>query len=310
VSFVPRFPFLAGNRYAVLVHRSLDDDGADRPGAGAGAGGTFDLDDYAQLSIRAPIRARAPSTRVVAITPSAGAVPRNLLRCYVEFSAPMSEGEAADHVALVDRDTQVPVAGALLALDPELWDPARRRLTVLLDPARIKRGLVPHREAGYALHEGARVELVVDRQFRDADGQPLVGEARRAYVVGPDVRARIDAGRWAIGRPAAGGREALTVDFGRVLDRALLDHCVVVVDDAGRALDGSATVANGETSWTFTPAEPWSAVRHAVVIDAMLEDVAGNSVVRVFDRDLADDSHTPTPGGHVTVEFTPEPARR
>ena len=37
---------------------------------------------------------------------------------------------------------------ALLAMPPELWDRPRRRLTLLLEPGRIKRGLVPNAELG------------------------------------------------------------------------------------------------------------------------------------------------------------------
>jgi hypothetical protein len=41
------------------------------------------------------------------------------------------------------------------------------------------------------------------------------------------------------------------------------------------------------------------------VVDAMLEDVAGNSVARVFDRDLGDAAHAPLEARLVTREFTP-----
>ena len=56
----------------------------------------------------------------------------------------MSDGFAAGRVTLVDHAGDV-MPAALLPLEHELWDGDRRRLTVLLDPARIKRGLVAHR---------------------------------------------------------------------------------------------------------------------------------------------------------------------
>ena len=85
-------------------------------------------------------------TEVMAIYPTAAEVPRNLLRLYVWFSAPMSEGYAARHVRLAG-DAGERLAGALLP-GGELWSGDGRRLTLLLDPARIKRGLAAHREAG------------------------------------------------------------------------------------------------------------------------------------------------------------------
>jgi hypothetical protein len=124
--FVPRFGFVDGTAYAVTVD-----------GAAAGV-------------LTRPRAARPATAQVLAIDPAAGEVPRNLLRCYVWFSAPMSEGYAAGHVWLAD-DAGMALPGALLSAEQELWDAGRRRLTVLLDPARIKRGLAGHRAAGYPL---------------------------------------------------------------------------------------------------------------------------------------------------------------
>ena len=110
--FVPRFPFLAGTSYEVEV------DGA-----------VVGTATYADRSMS------GSTTEVIGIRPTGGVVPRNLLRCYVEFSGPMREA-GATHVRLLDA-AGAPLVGALLATQYELWDPDRRRLTVLLDPARI-----------------------------------------------------------------------------------------------------------------------------------------------------------------------------
>ena len=67
----------------------------------------------------------------------------------------MSEGHARESVRLIDTDTGQLLPDALLPMDPELWDRSRTRLTLLLDPGRIERGLVPHTETGYPLTEAA-----------------------------------------------------------------------------------------------------------------------------------------------------------
>jgi len=146
--FVPRFAFLDGTAYTVTV------DGAS-----------------AVVLVRArPVR--PASTEVTGIRPTAAQVPFNLLRLYVWFSGPMSEGCAARQLRLT-RDDGSLIAGALLPAEQELWDAAHRRLTVLLDPARIKRGLAGHQEAGYPLRAGEPFRLVVGSGFRDARGLPL-----------------------------------------------------------------------------------------------------------------------------------------
>jgi hypothetical protein len=282
VDFVPRFPFVAGMSYTVM--------------------GT-DVDEVEPVTITRPKPRTASTTRVVAIHPTAREIPRNHLRFYVHFSAPMSEGHAESHIRLERADTGETLAGVLLPMDPELWDPGRRRVTVLLDPARIKRGLAPQVQAGYPLQTGVPVELVVERAFFDADGRPLVADARRRYDVGGDVRARVDPCSWVVAPPAAGSLDALHVAFDRPLDRALLDHCLVVTRGDGEVLAGEGAPLDGESGWRFTPAIRWSAGRHALVVNGMLEDLAGNSVTRVFDRELDDPTHDPLRVDHVQLDF-------
>jgi hypothetical protein len=291
VSFVPRFPFVGGMSYTVLGS---------------------DFDDVDPVTITWPEHDAGECTsHVVEIHPTAGEVPRNLLRCYVHFSDRMSEGFVASHVRVVDSERGDPIDGAFLPMEPELWDRARRRVTLLFDPARIKRGLAPHREVGYPLHVDAMVDVVVDDGFRDAAGRQLTGTHTRRYLVGPDVRRRVDPAVWEVGSPPAGSRDPLVVQFDRPLDHALLQHCLTVVprhdDSTARqvagSLAGSVHVPIGEATWRFTPTEVWTASGYDLVVDTKLEDLAGNSVARVFDRDLADHDHTPLASDRVAVGF-------
>ena len=250
--FVPRFPFVPGTEYTMLVHRSLTE-------GTTGEAANFDLEDYEALTILCPPLGGEPTTRVVEIHPTASTVPRNLLRVYVHFSAPMSEELAASHVHLRRADTGEAIVGALLPMDPELWDPARRRLTVLFDPARIKRGLVAHREIGYPLETGVAIEVVVDDAYLDADGRPLEAGCSRRYEVGADARAHVDPRQWVLGVPVAGTGDPLVVTFDRPLDHGLLQHCLEVVDAEGNLVAGRTRTSSGERSWEFTPDESWRA---------------------------------------------------
>ena len=148
--FAPRFPFQAGTSYRLRDHHTAH--------------------PSHEPTLRRPATPRKRTTRVLEIYPTGTAVPVNLLRCYLHFSAPMSEGHTRDSVHLIASDTGKPLPDALLPMDPELWDRSRTRLTLLLDPGRIKRGLIPHTETGYPLTQGGRVTLIVDDTFRDATG--------------------------------------------------------------------------------------------------------------------------------------------
>jgi hypothetical protein len=289
VRFVPRFPFLPGTSYSVLI--------------GPATGGEHDAANAEWWTIVRPACSGTPA-RVLAIYPSARELPLNNLKLYVRFSKPMSEGWAARAVCFRRAPDNAPIEGVLLPMDPELWDPERRRLTLLLDPGRIKRGLAPNREAGYPLVEGSRISVRVERTFRDAYGHPLQAAAERRYTVGPPVRKRVDPARWRYRRPAAGSLEPLLVGFDRPLDRALLEHCLSVVDEAAAPVIGRRSIGGGERWWRFAPTSPWRPARYRLDVDCRLEDLAGNSVNRVFDRDLTLDEHDPLSHARVHVDFS------
>jgi hypothetical protein len=278
--FVPRFAFLDGTSYTVTV------------------------DGTSVAVLSRAWSGRAGTTRVAGIRPTAAEVPVNLLRCYIWFSAPMSEGCAAEQVRLAHDDGSV-LTGALLPAEHELWDAARRRLTVLLDPVRIKRGLAGHQETAYPLRPGEPFHLIVGSGFLDAQGLPLYAPAQRRYHVGGEERRHVDPGRWELTVPAAGTSEPLRVSFGRPLDDGLLARCLRVSGPGGQPVDGTAQPGHGEQSWQLVPRRPWAAGAHQLIVDPVLEDLAGNSVSRVFDRDLARPEDQPRQAGPVTVCFRP-----
>jgi hypothetical protein len=278
--FVPRYAFLDGTAYTVAV------DGGNTAVLGRARPG------------------RAPSTKVTAICPTAAEVPSNLLRLYVHFSAPMSEGCAAEQVRLAGDDGSV-LAGALLPAEHELWDASHRRLTVLLDPARIKRGLAGHQEAGYPLRSGEVFRLIVGSGFLDAQGLALHAPAQRRYHVGGEERRHVDPGGWTLSVPSAGTSEPLGVSFDRPLDHGLLGRCLQVSGPGGQVVDGTPRIGHGEQSWQLVPRQPWAPAAHQLIVDPVLEDLAGNSVSRVFDRDLARPEDRPRQARPVTVGFRP-----
>ncbi|GAA5186064.1 hypothetical protein GCM10023322_31470 [Rugosimonospora acidiphila] len=278
--FIPRFPFVAGTAYAVAVNG---------------------------VRVADLVRPRPPdaaSTGVLVIYPTARVVPRNLLRFYVWFTAPMSEGEAARRVRLVN-DAGEELPDALLPMEYELWDPERRRLTVLMEPARIKRGLAAHRAVGYPLRTGTPFSLEVDAGFRDANGLPLLGTTARRYQVDADERHRIDPAAWTLSAPPADSDQPLHIAFDRPLDHGLLARCLSVTAADGRLVRGTAEIGPGERWWRFTPDLPWARAAYRLVVDPVLEDLAGNSVGHVFDRDLDRAGDRTGPNTPVTMPFRP-----
>src|SRR5262249_53983657 len=146
--FEPQFSAVPGVRYRAVVD----------PNQLPGARGTADkLTAVWELPRQAP----SATTVVSHVYPSASMLPENLLKFYLHFSAPMSGGHVYDYIHLRDengKDVELP----FLELDEELWNPAMTRLTLFIDPGRIKRGVRPLEEIGPALQEGKHYTLVIN----------------------------------------------------------------------------------------------------------------------------------------------------
>ncbi len=282
--FRPRFAPARGQPY-----RTRFDARALERVAGVSAAEVESIDTTWQVNARPG----PATTTVVQIYPTADRLPVNLLRIYLYFSAPMSIGEAYKRVHVVDeRGQEVRDAFLVVAGEKELWDPDHRRLTLLFDPGRIKRDLRPNLEAGLPLREGHSFTIVVDSVWQDAQGKSLARAFRKKFtVVGAD-RVSPRTQDWVMTQPRAGSRDTLTLRFPEPLDQALL-HRLVSVQGADGIVPGTVTVDEHETRWRFAPLAPWKAGGYHVDIGTELEDVAGNSLRRLFDVDRKE---APAPG--------------
>ncbi len=269
VVFTPRFPFPPGMSYTVRFD----------PGAAA---------DVLEKSFSTPEPATTGTTTVAHVYPSAETWPMNQLKMYVRFSAPMRRGRAFEHIRLIDESTGAVVEQPFVTVQEELWDAEHQTLTVLYDPARIKRGLVPNEEAGLPLLEGRSYRLVIDAGLRDASGLPLREAYERRFSVGALDRISPHPDDWPITPPAAGSTDAVVLGFPEPMDRGLLQTLLSVTTGDGSLLDGSIEVGAMETEWRFRPAAPWRPGTYAIVVPTILEDLAGNNLKNLFDVDLRD----------------------
>ncbi len=226
------------------------------------------------------------------IYPSTDRIPENQLKFYFHFSVPMSRGDAYRRIALFD-EAGVKIQFPFLEVDQELWNQDNRRLTVFLDPGRIKRGLVPNMEEGPPLVSGREYSLVVDSKWPDADGHALkAGGAKRFTVIDADYQSpNVD--NWVVTPAPSGSVRPLYVEFAEPLDRALLDRLIRVVTLSRKPLAGQIEVDRDETRWGFTPNQPWAAGEYLLQIESVLEDLAGNSPGRPFEVDPAQQQSRP-----------------
>jgi len=277
VEFTPLYPFGTGQAYQIEI--------AGRPRR------TFTL------------ARRAPQTqpRVMDIFPTAPRIPRNTLRLHVGFSAPMQRQRAREFLRLFDDDGR-DITAIIVDLGQELWSPDSTRLTVLLDPGRAKRGIHATREPGPVLTEDRTYNLVVGAGWPAATGAPLTAGRSRTFEIGPAQRAPLDDHAWILSAPAASSRDPVLLDFGRTMDMATLSNRISVVDTDGHAIAGTVAICHGEQRWSFKPTQRWAALTHELVVDADLEDIAGNRVGEALDHDVHQRRTQPEP---VSLPFHP-----
>jgi hypothetical protein len=278
--FRPLFPFVPGLRYSARLE--------------LGQGPPL------RLEFESP-PAEGEPPRVVASFPSNEMLPENTLRFYVHFSRSMEIRDAHSQVRLEDaRGRVVPLA--FVEVPHGLWDPQRTRLTLLLHPGRIKRGVAPGEVLGPPLRQGESYRLVVDAGMRDGSGLAL-GQPfeRRIRVTVPDREPpRFEAIR--VMAPGAASAP-LVVELPEPLDEALLHRLMWVEGAAGQVVAGASIVTQGETRWSFRPERPWSPGRYALRVHPALEDRAGNRFDRAFDRDRGQGAPDPGQETPLRLEF-------
>jgi hypothetical protein len=264
LKFEPRFPFEPGVAYRVTFR----DGDAER---------THDF------TLPKP---KADPGTVAAVFPSADKLPENTLRFYVHFSKPMAKGDIYKHVTLTNDTDKRVVEMPFLELEEELWTTDQKRITLLIDPGRIKREVKPREDLGPALEAGKTFTLTIAKTWADGDGVPLKEAFRKTFTVTAADREAIDPAKWTISAPKAGGRDKLTVAFGKSLDAALAQRLVWLEDAAGKRLDGTVTLAKAEAVWEFAPKQPWAAGKYTLQVATHLEDPCGNRVGEPFEVDL------------------------
>lgn len=287
--FEPRFPFTTGVRYrAEFAPAQLP-------------GGATSAAVVTAFFTPAPPKDR-PATVVTQIYPSGEVLPENQLKFYLQFSAPMSRGSVYEHVKLRDAAGQE-IELPFLELDEELWDPAMTRLTLLIDPGRIKRGVKPLEDLGAVFEEGKSYTFTVDPTWRDAAGQPLREAFTKKYRVAAADRTPPDTARWTVRPPSGGTRAPLVVEFDEPMDRALALRMIGVADGGGLTIAGESALADGERRWSFVPSRAWAPGPYHLIVATTIEDLAGNNIGKPFDVDVMGEAPRRLEAERVVVRF-------
>ncbi len=269
LQFQARFPFRGGYDHLLVIQPEADE-----------------VPQTFLFSLPAP--EKPPAAQLTGIFPNADTVPANLLRWYLFFDRPMAHGYAYRMVRVETPSGDV-VAAPFVVVAEELWDPSHRRLTLFLDPGRIKRGVGPRQSHGLPLQPGRELELVIDGRWPDAHGSALGQDVRHRFRVTAEDDRSPEPKAWRLSVPKVGERTPLQVTFDEVLDREQAKRFLALADGTDTAVAGTWLVADDGLTASFEPAQPWRAGDYQLQIYSRLEDLAGNNLRQTFNRPMTGD---------------------
>jgi len=236
-----------------------------------------------EIMIPLPDASSAPV--ITGIYPSVDTVPENLLKIYVEFSKPMPEGNSMDNFKLIKNGKDT-LHRVFLDLQTELWNNEQTRLTIWLDPGRIKRDLQPNISLGAPLNKGNKYQLVVGSTLSDAEGIALGKIYKKDFIVANRDSTIPNPESWIIRIPKQGTLDVLRVELNEPLDYVLLNKAIRIFDAKGNPIEGKIRTSEKESVLLFNPSSAWRAGNYFLEIEARLEDLAGNNLNHPFDRDI------------------------
>ena len=264
--FAPYFPFERGMTYVVRTkHTAIDT-------------------SYSYQSFQVGKKQVVDEAKVISIYPSANKLPENLLRFYFYFNTPMKKGQALKYIQLVDVEGNID-NHAFMEFKQELWSADGKRLTILFDPGRIKRGVSTNMELGPALLEGNKYQLIISGAWQDVHGQELSVKTMKEFVVGKAYRQQIKVDELEIQQPEANSDDTLSIYFDRIIDHALVHSMLRIEDENEMLITGHWEMSDEERTVQFTPEYRWKKGQYRIIMDSRLEDVVGNNLNNLLDQE-------------------------
>ena len=76
-----------------------------------------------------------------------------------------------------------------------------------------------------------------------------------------------------------------------------------VVDASGRPVPGQPFLAERERLWKFLPLHAWKAGRYTLVVESIIEDLAGNNIGRPFEVEMSGGTSTQAASGNTRLPY-------
>ena len=225
-----------------------------------------------------------PRTFLTDIYPVIDTIPSNTLKLYLFFSQPMGFANPYDYINLIGPESQI-IKNAFVEIPEGLWNEARTRLTLLFHPGRIKRGVGPNHSLGPVLAEGLQYELVIDKNWKDANGKNLVGKTSKKYHVSKERRNKIDRKDFYFSSSCPEDCQLLLVIKNTLIDIEMARNSIAIINSNQEVLDVQISYDDDGKSILFRSQGFYAGEKYMMSINPRLEDICGNSFYYVFDSE-------------------------
>ena len=133
---------------------------------------------------------------------------------------------------------------------------------------------------------GHHYTIIVSENWKDAHGISLGSDYEKSLYILPADRNRVDPFQWILTPVTAGTLDKLTISFGEVLDPGLVSRMITLVLENGTLVPGNSSSTESHDAWQFIPETHWKRGDYLLMVDAKLEDLAGNSVGQIFEKKI------------------------
>ncbi|PIY09911.1 MAG: hypothetical protein COZ18_07115 [Flexibacter sp. CG_4_10_14_3_um_filter_32_15] len=223
---------------------------------------------------------------IVTVYPTTDSIPVNILRFYIQFSAPMQEMDILSHIKLRNKEGKN-ITGVFFENQYELWNEDRTKVTLIVDPGRVKLGLLANNKMGRAFDVGKKYTLTIDSLLLDFNDQQLKENFTKTFIAVQEDTLPPDTKLWQLTVPKVNTQDVITIDFKDKIDHISAQTLIKVFQN-NKEIHGLISLTNKEQKYTFKPDKNWKKGSYQILAHPSLEDIAANSVNQVFDHNPLD----------------------
>lgn len=227
---------------------------------------------------------------VLDIYPSSSEVPNNILKWYVHFSRPVNPVKIYDHIHFLDQDGQE-IDRSILDLRAPLLSQDGTLLTIWVEPGRQKQLLGPNHHLGSVFQADHLYTLRIDGALKDVEGVAMGSDITHTFRTTVADRVKPSIEDWKIADLKAHTIEPLEIALSEQLDYGSLTDAISISFKGSRVV-GTLQYDSVDKMISFIPEENWEVGSYTIYLAPLLEDLAGNNLLRLFDQPIGEPVET------------------